>query len=160
MEQAVFEVESRNENGTCETIRFPALDICGEVSFFLPYKMDLAGAELTWATASLFAGKERPSFPGDSRNGTGVLFGWQRIFGEDRAGGIRIPEKKISIVTLNLSDARFLRRLDGKLYLGEGCDLYLEDRDTPFCGSGRTEGICLGKQGISALFGAGGRNGL
>ena len=39
----------------------------------------------------------------------------------------RIPEKKISIVTLNLSDARFLRRLDGKLYLGEGCDLYLED---------------------------------
>ena len=51
VEQAVFEVESRNENGTCETIRFPALDICGEVSFFLPYKMDLAGAELTWATA-------------------------------------------------------------------------------------------------------------
>ena len=51
VEQAVFEVESRNVNGTCETIRFPALDICGEVSFFLPYKMDLAGAELTWATA-------------------------------------------------------------------------------------------------------------
>lgn len=30
-------------------------------------------------------------------------------------------------MTLSLSDARFLRRLDGKLYLGEGCDLYLED---------------------------------
>ena len=51
LEQAVFEVESRNENGKSETICFPAVDIRGEVSFFLPYKMDLAGAELTWATA-------------------------------------------------------------------------------------------------------------
>lgn len=128
VEQAVFEVESRNENGTCETIRFPALDICGEVSFFLPYKMDLAGAELTWATAQPLC-----------REGNTFFFleipGMEPVYcldGEEfpvKTGreAFRIPEKKISIVTLNLSDARFLRRLDGKLYLGEGCDLYLED---------------------------------
>ena len=128
VEQAVFEVESRNENGTCETIRFPALDICGEVSFFLPYKMDLAGAELTWATAQPLC-----------REGNTFFFleipGMEPVYcldGEEfsvKTGreAFRILEKKISIVTLNLSDARFLRRLDGKLYLGEGCDLYLED---------------------------------
>ena len=123
-------MESRNENGTCETIRFPALDICGEVSFFLPYKMESGRSRaLPGPQPSLF-GREGNTFlfPGRFPE-------WNRCTGLDgeefsvKTGreAFRILEKKISIVTLNLSDARFLRRLDGKLYLGEGCDLYLED---------------------------------
>ena len=128
VEQAVFEVESRNENGKSETICFPAVDIRGEVSFFLPYKMDLAGAELTWATAQPIC-REGDTFFFLEVPGIEPVY----CFGEEefpvKAGRevCKIPGKEISIVTLSLSDARFFRRLDGKIYLGEGCDLYMED---------------------------------
>ena len=129
--QAVFELESwanRGKGESLQKIRFPAVDIRGEVSFFFPYKMNLAGAELTWATAQPIC-REGDTFFFLEVPGIEPVY----CFGEEefsvKAGreAFKVPGKKISIVTLSLSDARFLRCLDGKLYLGEGCDLYLED---------------------------------
>src|SRR5690606_11145234 len=33
------------------TVTFPAIDVCGDISFFLPFHMDLSGQQLKYATA-------------------------------------------------------------------------------------------------------------
>ena len=131
MEQVVFEAESRDSSGGCESIqmiRFPAMDICGEASFFLPYQMDLGGVRLTWATAQPLCREGDTFFFLEVPEIRPVYcFGKEEFSIKAGREASRIPGKEISVVTLRLSDARFLRRLEGRLYLGEGCDLYMED---------------------------------
>ena len=137
------------------------MDIRGEVSFFLPYKMDLAGAELTWATAQPIC-REGDTFFFLEVPGIEPVY----CFGEEefpvKAGRevCKIPGKEISIVSLSVSDARFFRRLGGKIYLGEGCDLYMEDGQLWSVEAGEKKTFVWENGGISALSGAGERNGL
>ena len=107
------------------TVTFPAIDICGDVSFFMPFNMDLSGVNLKYATAQplcrignnyFFA--QVPGIPATYQFDNGDNFvpqpGIQSSFTVD---GIRI-------VTLTWEQAKYLRKLDGQIYLGDGCDLY------------------------------------
>lgn len=110
------------------TVTFPAIDVCGDISFFLPYHMDLSGQQLKYATAQplckhgdayLFV--QIPGIPAEYGLADGRVF-------RPKAGLDSILRVDgITIVTLTWEQALYLRRLDGKLYLGEGCDLYMAD---------------------------------
>ena len=111
-------------------VAFPPLDVCGDVSFFMPVHMPLAGADLRFATAQplcrvgdtfFFAAipgvtpeYEVVSENGDVRRITAAP-GTSSAFtaGESR------------IITLTWDQARFARKLGEYLYIGSGVNLYL-----------------------------------
>ncbi len=111
---------------------FPPFAVAGDICFFFPYHMPLDGERLLWATAqpvcrqgSTFFFAAVPGitpqfcFAADGGAQTTVTAepGLESGF---NFGGVRI-------VTLPLALAEYLRRLDGALYLGDGCDLYALD---------------------------------
>ncbi len=107
------------------SVQFPAIDVCGDISFFVPFNMELPGTLLRYATAQplcrvdntfFFAEIEgiRPEFALD--DGT-VL---RPTAGLDSA----LAVGDATIVVLTAKQATFARKLSGKLYIGENCDLY------------------------------------
>ncbi len=134
----------------CGSVRFPAIDVRGEVSFFFPFGMELAkeSAEsegkltLKYATAQPVCRMEDAFFfveiPGIEAEYCIEGNGKDRIFktaaGKNSVSEIRISSgggEFVRIVTLTWDEARFLRRLSvngqEELYLGNGCDLYAAD---------------------------------
>ena len=111
---------------------FPAFDVCGDICFFFPYNMALGGETLLWATAQPVC-RQGDTFFFAAVPGIEPQFCFAEAAGGQTAvtaapgpgsgfafGGARI-------VTLALEQAEYLRRLDGELYLGDGCDLYTLD---------------------------------
>ncbi|OWA37522.1 hypothetical protein B9G55_05570 [Saccharibacillus sp. O16] len=107
------------------SIVFPKINVCGENSFFMPFRMELPGVVLDYATAQLLCKEGNTYFfaqiPGITpeyqfSNG-------QKITAE---AGLEsaVQVKETTIVTLTWDQARYLRRLDGELVVGDGCDLY------------------------------------
>ncbi|MCD7806986.1 MAG: beta-galactosidase, partial [Lachnospiraceae bacterium] len=121
-----------------ESVIFPSIDVCGDISFIFPFNLDLQGNLLESATAQPLTR-------------VGNTFFFAQIEGidarykfADRAtsGGAVIPEiivdmkdgqifsflyNNIRIVTIPWQQARFLRKLDETVYIGKNCDLYLKD---------------------------------
>ncbi len=104
---------------------FPPIDVCGEISFFLPFRMDLSGVLLEYATAQplcqagdIYFFVQIPGIPAEYR-----LAGGETLRAEPGLDSI-LEAQGIRIVTLTWDQARYLRRLDGELYVGDGCDLY------------------------------------
>lgn len=107
------------------SVIFPSINVCGEVSFFMPFHMELSGIILDYATAQPLCRKGDTYFfaqiPGitpeyqfsDGQNITAQA-GFESAF---QVNGT-------TVVTLRWDQARYLRRLDGELYVGDGCDLY------------------------------------
>ncbi|MCI3920919.1 beta-galactosidase [Paenibacillus sp. TRM 82003] len=109
-------------------VTFPPIDVRGEVSFFMPFLMKVAGNVLRYATAQpicrqgeVYFFAQIPGIAAEYRFGDGRTFtpesGTESVF---RVDGV-------TIVTLAWDQARFMRRLEGALYIGEGCDLYMSD---------------------------------
>ena len=113
-------------------VTFPPLDICGDVSFFMPVNMPLEGAELRFATAQplcrmgdtfFFAAvpgvapQYEISLPDGSAKTITACAGLDSVFD---IGASRI-------VTLTWDQARFARKLGGELYIGENVNLFLID---------------------------------
>ena len=113
-------------------VTFPPIDVTGDMSFLMPVNMLLEGACVRFATAQplcrqgstfFFAALDgitpqyRLTFPNGSEKNLTVTPGLDS--GLD-AGASRI-------ITLTYDQARFLRRLDGKLYIGDGVNLYMYD---------------------------------
>lgn len=108
------------------TVQFPPVDICGDVSFILPFHMDLSGNTLEYATAQLLCR-------------TGDVYFFVEIEGLEpeykfRSGEIYKPKsgesvkvKNILLVTLSPDRARYARRLSDALYIGYNSDLYEYD---------------------------------
>lgn len=111
---------------------FPEIDVKGDIAFFFPFRMRLSGVLLVWATAQpicrqgdayFFAQVEgipaqyRFELPG---GGTRTVYAQAGLNGGFTVGGARV-------VTLPWERAKFLRRLDGELLVGEGCNLYALD---------------------------------
>ena len=111
-------------------VAFPEIDVCGDVSFFLPVHMPLGDADLRFATAQplcrdgqtyFFAAIDgiTPQYeialPDGSVRSFAIAPGLDAVF---ESGGVRI-------VTLTWTQARFLRRLGGRLYVGDHVNLYL-----------------------------------
>jgi hypothetical protein len=111
-------------------VEFPPVDVEGDVSFLMPFRMKLNGAELEYATAQpltregntwFFA--EIPGIPAE------YCFDNEECF-EIQAGLILsfdTEEGPVRIVTLTWEQAQYLRKLDSGLYLGDNCDLYEEN---------------------------------
>lgn len=111
------------------SVAFPPITVAGEIAFFFPFGLALGPARLAWATAQpicrcgdAFFFAAIPGIPARYA----LADGPQLAAGPGRtvlqAGGVRI-------VTLPWAEAAFLRKLDGRVYLGEGCNLYLDPVD-------------------------------
>lgn len=97
-------------------------DVKGNVSFFMPFNMDLEWTKLTYATAQPLCRDENTFFfaqiPG--------------IDAEYKINGKVYNEQdfcidNVRIITLTYNQAQKLRRLNGKVYIGCNCDIYVLD---------------------------------
>lgn len=96
-------------------VQFPSINVCGETSFFLPFNMNLGGNALEYATAQ-------------------PLCEFENTYFFVAIEGIK-PEYKfkdgnpseITIVTLDFEQAKYARKLNGKIYIGHNCNLYEKD---------------------------------
>jgi hypothetical protein len=97
-------------------------DVSGEICFFMPFNMKLGGSVLEYATAQPICKSDNTYFFAEIPN----------IKAEYQLDGELITDKdfvknNIRIVTLTFDEAQKLRRLDGELYIGNNCNLYIED---------------------------------
>ncbi|MCI8405189.1 MAG: hypothetical protein HFE49_09855 [Clostridia bacterium] len=111
------------------TVKFPAIDIKGEVSFFMPFNMRLGTQKnngmpvLEYATAQplcrqddTFFFAEIPDIKAEYKFSDGQQFSDDII----EYGGIRI-------VTVPFEKAKYMRKISGTVYIGNGCNLYEEN---------------------------------
>lgn len=119
-----------HENVVLDTgkVVFPPIDVKGEICFFFPFHMDVAGKCLEYATAQPLCKVEDTYF----------FLAVEGIAAQYKFAGMDavsvIPGKTsvvevdgVKLVTLTMDEAGFLRKLSGKVYLGENCDLYEAD---------------------------------
>jgi len=119
---------------------FPKFDVCGDVSFFFPYNMPLGGNVLAYATAQPLC-RMGNSYFFVAIDGIDVKYKFKKdilyVPKQDcNQQYEKINHEEIQIVTLTIAQARYLRKLDGKLYLGKECDLYLCDGEIHSAGDG------------------------
>lgn len=107
-----------------DKLTFPekGINVSGEICFFMPFRMKLNGAVLEYASAQPLC-----------RAGNTYFFAEiPGIEAEYKIDGELIKDKSfvknnIRIITLTFEQAEKLRRLNGDLYIGNGCNLYIED---------------------------------
>ena len=104
-------------------VKFPKIDVCGEISFFMPYNMDLSGKNLEYATAQPIC-KDGDTYFFASIGGIKASYKLDGKIHSTEDGISTIEHDGIKIVTIPFEQARYLRRLGGKIYLGKSCDLY------------------------------------
>lgn len=108
------------------TVAFPPIDVIGDVSFFMPFHMELLGNDLIDATAQPLCKQDDTWFfaqiPGIDAE---YQFGDGQKFTPKAGLDSMFKMNNAKIITLTWDQARYLRRLEGKLYIGQGCDLYL-----------------------------------
>lgn len=114
-------------------VALPPIDVCGDTCFFLPVHMDLEHVHLRCATAQplcragntfFFAAIDgiTPQYIFDTPGGERIVTAQPGLCSGFDMDGIRI-------VTLAFDQARFLRRLNGEIVLGDGCNLYAPGRE-------------------------------
>ena len=125
---------------------FPPLNIKGDVSFFLPFNMALDGASLRFATAQPLCKDGNTFFFAEI---LGIPARYELVLADGRAQSVS-PEAGLDcgfaagnsrIVTLTWDQARFARKLNGKLHIGLGVNLYacgeticaIEDGSFDYC---------------------------
>ncbi len=103
-------------------VEFPPIDVKGDVSFFMPFNMDLGGSTLRYATAqplcavgSAYFFMEIPNVRAEFKFADGSTF-------TDKS----FDYNGIHIETLDASAAKYARKIAGTLYIGEN-DLYETD---------------------------------
>lgn len=102
---------------------FPAINVCGDISFFLPFNMPLGSQKLVYSTAQPIC-----------RDGNTYIFaaidGINPEYLFENGEKFTAPEfiiGGIKIITLTFEQALYLRKLSGKIYIGNGFDLYEKD---------------------------------
>lgn len=95
-------------------VTFPPIDVKGDVSFFMPFRMQLGNAVLNYATAQPLCEVE------------GAYF-FMEIPGIEPRYEFEDGADRPQIVTLPMEQAKYARLLSGTLYIGGGCDLYEEN---------------------------------
>ncbi|MCX7714386.1 MAG: beta-galactosidase, partial [Clostridia bacterium] len=109
-------------------VKFPQIDVCGDVSFFMPFNMKVGENILEYATVQplccvddtyFFAAVENIEPQYKFADGTEVSpkAGIDSVF--------KVGDAKI--VTLTWEQALYARKLSGKLYIGRSCDVYEVD---------------------------------
>ncbi|MBQ3889979.1 MAG: beta-galactosidase [Lachnospiraceae bacterium] len=107
-------------------VTFPSFNVSGEVSFIFPYNFTFKDLTLEYATAQLLCKSEDALFFAEI---PGIKAKYKVKDGEELMGA---PETILGIndckiVTLSFDEARFLRKIDEKIYIGENADIYVED---------------------------------
>lgn len=109
------------------TVRFPAVDICGDISFFLPFNLKFYKEQLEYATAQLVCRCGNTYFFAEI---PGIKAEY-RINGETykAQAGIRhlLRVRSVNLVTLSWEEAGYIRRLKDEIYIGMACDLYEDE---------------------------------
>ena len=105
---------------------FPPLTVPGGASFILPFGLELCGETLTYATAQPIC-----------RDGNTIFFAALDgiepcyCFGSTAYRPTALPDTHrfgdLCIVTLPFAQALYLRKLNGQVVLGGGCDVYTAD---------------------------------
>lgn len=107
---------------------FPPIAVKGDISFFLPFKMDLGGNMLDYATAQPLCRVENTWFFAAVE---GIVprycFSGMEIVVAGKGRQEPVVYNGIRLVTLPWQEAVRLRKLEGTVYIGDNCDLYLTD---------------------------------
>ena len=102
---------------------FPAFDVVGDVSFILPFNLNMGDAVLEYATSQLLCKKDNTYFFAAVPN----IKAEYKFRDNDRVfDGKNFTYKGIRIVTVDFNEAKYLRVLNGDIFIGSGCDLYIE----------------------------------
>ena len=110
-------------------VALPKIDVAGETCFFLPVNMPLEGARLSCATAQPLCREGNTFFfaaiPGILPQYDILLpDGSTKVFCPNPGLDSAFDAGASRIVTLTYDQARFTRRLDGRLFVGEKVNLF------------------------------------
>ena len=115
------------ENAVIDTgsIVFPPISIKGEISFFMPYNIELSGNLLEYATAQLLC-CAKDTFFFAAIPGIEPTFKFRNSDSFTASAGLdsAVSVNDIRIVTLTWEQAKYARKLSGAVYVGDSCDLY------------------------------------
>lgn len=104
-------------------ILFPEIDVKGDVSFVLPFNLKMGDVVLEYATSQLLCKKDNTYFFAAVPN----IRAEYKFKGEERVfDGKNFMYKGIRIVTVDFDEAKYLRKLNGDILIGNRCDLYIE----------------------------------
>lgn len=93
-------------------VEFPPIDVKGEVSFFMPFNMKMGDSVLEYATAQPLCKCDDTYFFVEIPN----------IKAE-----YKFSKGSANIVTVPFENAKYMRKLNGTVYIGGGCNLYEEN---------------------------------
>lgn len=104
---------------------FPAVTVSGDVSFFMPFNINLSEDVLEYATAQPLCRVGNAYFfteiPGISPE---YKFKNRNAFTANAGLDSSVDIDNIVIVTLTWEQAKYARKLSDSLYVGESCDIY------------------------------------
>lgn len=97
---------------SAKNVEFPPIDVKGEVSFFMPFNMKMGDSVLEYATAQPLCKCDDTYFFAEIPN----------IKAE-----YKFSKGSANIVTVPFENAKYMRKLNGTVYIGGGCNLYEEN---------------------------------
>lgn len=97
---------------SAENVEFPPIDVKVEVSFFMPFNMKMGDSVLEYATAQPLCKCDDTYFFAEIPN----------IKAE-----YKFSKGSANIVTVPFENAKYMRKLNGTVYIGGGCNLYEEN---------------------------------
>lgn len=103
-------------------VKFPAVDVCGDVSFIMPFNLEMSGNTLEYATAQLLCRIDNTYFFAE----IGGITPQYKLNGNVytiSAGGTREIDGT-RIATISWEDAKYARKLSDGLYIGDKCSVY------------------------------------
>lgn len=101
-----------NEVISAGNVEFTPIDVKGEVSFFMPFNMKMGDSVLEYATAQPLCKCDDTYFFAEIPN----------IKAE-----YKFSKGSANIVTVPFENAKYMRKLNGTVYIGGGCNLYEEN---------------------------------
>ena len=97
---------------SAENVEFPPIDVKGEVSFFMPFNMKMGDSVLEYATAQPLCKCGETYFFAEIPN---------------IKAKYKFSKGSANIVTVPFENAKYMRKLNGTVYIGGGCNLYEEN---------------------------------
>lgn len=102
---------------------FPPIDVKGEISFFMPFNMDMGNCTLEYATAQPLSRQDNTFFFAEIPE---IRAEYKFTDGTVLTGNM-IEYRGIKIITVPFDSAKYMRKLSGTVYIGGGCNLYEEN---------------------------------
>lgn len=108
------------------SVVFPQIDVKGDICFFMPFNAELGDDVLTYSTTQPIC-KDGNTYFFAAVDGIAPVYKFENADVKETAANSIFEHNGIKIVTMSLDKAKYLRRLDGRIYIGENCNLYIEN---------------------------------